>query len=266
MSDLALLKPFGIDLFCVGKKFLVFNMVSRNIKIKYRRSVLGILWTLVSPMAQAAILYFVFKVVLKIQIPHYLAFILSGVLPWAFFSQTLSEGADSLVGSVSLITKVPVPVQIFPYVGAMTNLVTLIFALPILIASALLSDVALGPSVVLILPYFAALFLMVYGMSLILGILQVYFRDLRHLITIVIQIWFYGTPVIYDASMIPAKYKWVIYANPIGSAFMGLHTIFGQGKWPSLTGSCVFMGWTVATLTVAGIFYVQFGSDIAENL
>lgn len=266
MNDLAILKPFGIDLFCVGKKFLVFNMVSRNIKIKYRRSILGILWTLVSPMAQAAILYFVFKVVMKIEVPHYLAFILSGMLPWAFFSQTLGEGADSLVGNVGLISKVPVPIQVFPYVGAMTNLVTLFLAVPIMIAASIISGVHLGPSVIMVAPYFFALFMMSYGMSLVLAMLQVYFRDLKHLINILLQIWFYGTPVIFDTQMIPDKYKWIIFANPLGTTFVGLHQVFGKGGWPSPSNALIVAIWTLFTLFIAGIFYVKLGADIAESL
>src|SRR3954453_19323172 len=92
-------RPLGIDFFCLGKKFLVYNMVSRNLKIKYRRSVLGVFWTLLSPIAMTVVYYFVFKVILQVRMPHYLVFILSGVLPWTFFSQSLSEGMESIAGS-----------------------------------------------------------------------------------------------------------------------------------------------------------------------
>src|SRR5689334_7103760 len=102
------LRPLGVDLFCLGKKFLVFNLVSRNLKLKYRRSVLGVFWTLLSPIAMGMVYYFIFKVILKVQMPYYLAFILSGVLPWTFFNQTILEGLESVVGSWSIVTKVPI--------------------------------------------------------------------------------------------------------------------------------------------------------------
>src|SRR4051794_1756265 len=100
MQLLAVFQPFGIDLFCLGKKFLVFNLVSRNLKIKYHRSVLGLFWTLINPLAITLIFYFVFKVVLNVQIPHYLAFILSGMLPWSFFNQTMMEGMEAIVANL----------------------------------------------------------------------------------------------------------------------------------------------------------------------
>lgn len=266
MANWFFLKPFGIDLFCLGKKFLVFNLVSRNLKIKYRRSILGILWTLFSPLAQAAVLYFVFKVVMQVQVPHYLAFILSGMLPWAFFSQTLGEGTEAIVGSISLITKVPVPIQVFPYVGAMTNLVTLFLAAPIMVGASLVSGVTLGPSVLMTFPYFALLFLMAYGFSLILSVGFVYLRDLKHLIGIILQIWFYGTPVVYQSSMIPAKYHWILYANPLGTAFAGFQRIFGQGLWPSRLETGVFALWTFGILLCAARLYRHFSTQVAENL
>src|SRR3954471_24738544 len=98
-------RPLGVDFFCFGKKFLVFNLVSRNLKIKYRRSVLGVFWTLLSPLAMAVIYYFVFRVVLNVRIDHYAVFILSGVLPWSFFGVTTLEGLDSILGNGSLISK-----------------------------------------------------------------------------------------------------------------------------------------------------------------
>src|SRR6202035_5870261 len=131
---------FGIDIFCVSKKFLVFNLVGRNLKVKYRRSVLGVLWTLLSPLATVMIFYFVFKVILKVQIPHYMAFLVSGVLPWSFFSQTINEGMDSIVGNAGIAAKVPVPIQIFPLVGAITNFITLFLALPVILGISILTS------------------------------------------------------------------------------------------------------------------------------
>lgn len=185
-----LLQPLGVDLFCLGKKFLVFNIVSRNLKIKYRRSVFGVLWTLLAPLAMAVIYYFVFKIVLNIKLPNYQVFILSGVLPWAFFSQSILEGMESIVQNWSLVSKIPIPLQVFPWSCSVTNWVTLLMSLPILLGVAWLSGVGFHPAQAFILVYFLALFLISYGISLILAVGFVYLRDLRHLTGILIQIWF----------------------------------------------------------------------------
>lgn len=266
MLESPVLRPFGVDLFCLGKKFLVFNLVSRNIKTKYRRSVLGLFWTFLSPLAMAAVYYFVFKVVLRVQMEHYLIFILAGVLPWSFFSQTVLEGMESIVGNWGLVSKVPVPLQIFPYVGSLTNLVTLALATPILIGAALISGVSLGPSLVLLPAYFLALFLISYCFSLILAVAFVFFRDLRHLMGIILQLWFYGTPVIYDESMIPAKYHWVLYLNPVAYVFSALHKVLVKGEWPDFMTAGIVSFWTLLALAVALGVQKRFGRGLVENI
>lgn len=260
------LAPFGIDIFCLGKKFLVFNMVSRNLKIKYRRSIFGVFWTLLNPLAMAAVYYFVFRVILNIQIPHYLVFILTGMIPWTFFIQSVLEGMESIVGNWGLVSKVPIPIQIFPFVGTITNWVTLALALPVLFLVAVISNAELGSSVLLVPYYLIAILLQTYGFALILSIAFVYFRDLRHIMGIFMQIWFYGTPVIYQEKMIPAHFQWILLANPVASIFVGLHKIFVEGVWPSAQDLALTAGWSVGILLIGALIYRAVRSEVVERI
>lgn len=262
----SLLQPAGVDLFCINKKFLVFNMVGRNLKIKYRRSFFGFFWTLLNPMAMAIVFYFVFKIILKVQVPHYLAFILSGMLPWAFFSQTLIENMESLVGNIGLLSKVPIPIQVFPFVGSLTNLVTLTLALPILLAVSIFTSVQLGPSLLALPFYITQLFLIAYSFSLILSVAYVYFRDLRHIISIIMQLLFYATPVVYNESMIPEKFKWILYINPIGAIFSAFHQILVNGEWPSHSQSLISVTWTTVLLIVTTMVRKHLCNELVEQL
>ncbi|MGK5088324.1 ABC transporter permease [Bdellovibrionota bacterium FG-2] len=238
-----------VDFFCLGKKFLVYNLVSRNLKIKYRRSVFGVFWTLLAPIGTALVYYFVFKVIMAVRIPQYPLFILTGVLFWTFFAQTVMESMESLVGNWGLISKVPIPLQIFPFTGALTNLINLLIALPVLIGVAFASGVVPGWSF-LLLPFYAfCLFLMAYGFGFILAVAFVYFRDLRHLMGIVIQIWFYSTPVVYAEDMIPVKYRWVLSLNPLGKTFEGLHGIV-SGR-VDIADLGLSLSWGVAVMLAA---------------
>lgn len=264
--DLFLFKPFGVDIFCLGKKFLVYNMVSRNLKLKYHRSFVGIFWTLLSPIAMGFIYYFVFKMILQVKLPHYLAFVMSGVLPWAFFSQTLAEGMESIVGNWGLLSKVPVPVQVFPYVNALTNLSTLFLSIPVLLVAAWVSNVELSASVFLLPFLFLALFFITYFLSLSLGILFVYLRDLRHLLGIVLQLWFYGTPVLYDESMIPQKFHWVLNANPIAHIFTSIHKILVAGTWPTSTDIWIIVAWALAIFMCGALTQKYLGHEIVEKI
>ncbi|MCM2279309.1 MAG: ABC transporter permease [Oligoflexia bacterium] len=266
MQALRFLSPLGIDIFCLGKKFLVFNLISRNLKIKYRRSILGLFWTLLGPIAMTAVYYFVFKVVLKVDIPHYTVFILSGVLFWNFFAQTIVEGMESIVGNWGLVSKVPIQLQVFPYVGALTNLVTLGLALPVVFAACFFSKVPVGPSLLLLPFYTLALFFMAYGFAFVLSIGFVFFRDLRHMMGIFIQIWFYSTPVIYNESLIPEKFQWILYANPVGLVFSGLHQVFIYGAWPSEIELLTVVGWSIASLGAAVLLHHRYGRTLVEMI
>jgi ABC-type polysaccharide/polyol phosphate export permease len=221
----------GFDAFCLGKKFLVFNLVDRNLKIKYRRSFLGYFWTIFSPIMMSAIYYFVFKVVMHIEKPHYLAFILCGVLPWNFFTQTISESTESIVANQSLISKIPIPIHVFPYVVSITNFSTLFLSLPVIIGLSLYSGVELNLGMLWIIYFFSCILILSYSFGAILAILYVYMRDLKHAIGLIIQVWFYATPILYDSSMIPDKYKFIIFLNPVGSIFEGIHqSILGTNE------------------------------------
>ncbi len=265
ISDI-LTRLLGVDMFCLGKKFLVYNLVSRNLKTKYRRSVFGLFWTLLAPIAVTCIYYFVFKVILQIQVPHYSVFILSGVLPWTFFAQTLGEGMESIVGNWGLVSKVPIPIQVFPFVNAITNLSTLCLSIPVLLGAAWISGVPFGGAF-LYLPFFIfALFFMTYCLSLSLAILFVYFRDFRHMLTIGLQLLFYGTPVLYDPIMIPQKYKWILDVNPIAYLFTGMHKILARGESPSPHEVLGVAFWSLVLFALSVLFQNKFGNEIVEKI
>lgn len=173
---------------------------------------------------------------------------------------------ESLVGNLGLITKVPTPIQVFPYVGTLTNLVTLAFAIPVMVGAAFISGVGLNASLLLIFYYFALLFLTTYGLSLMLAIAFVYFRDLRHLIGIMMQIWFYMTPVIYSEHMIPEKYHWVVYLNPIGLLFSAMHGILAEGQWPTLLYLIQPAAWSFVILFAALLVRKHLCRELVEQI
>jgi ABC-type polysaccharide/polyol phosphate export permease len=212
------------------------------------------------------IYYFVFKMILKVEKEHYLPFILTGVFPWVFFSQSILESVESIVGNQSLISKIPIPLQAFPLVGVLTNLLTLLFSLPVLIGIHLVSGLSFHLGTLWFFIFILFLFLQAYSISGILAILFVYLRDLKHAISLLMQILFYATPVLYDESMVPEKYSWVLTLNPVGGIFTGLRTSFLYGELPPsslLISSC---GWTLALLVLYAICYKAFRVGLTESL
>ncbi len=244
------------DFFCLNKKFLVYNMVSRNIRSKYGRSVFGLGWTLLSPLMFAGMYYFVFKKVMHMQMERYLAFTLSGVLPWAFFSQCLMEGMDSIVGNEGLISKIPIPLQTLPFVNSSTNFITLSASIPVLLIVSAYQGVTPGLPFLFVLYFFSCLFLMAYSASLFLSVAYVLFRDLRHVMGLFVQLWMFATPVLYSVEMLPPPLQKYSHFNPVSDLFSGLHRIFTQGATPTPTELFFSLAWTLL-FALSGMVFIQ---------
>lgn len=266
MTALELMRPFGIDIFCTGKKFLIYNMVGRNLKVKYRRSVLGVFWTLLSPLSLVGIYYFAFKIVMKVETPHYLAYLVSGILPWSFFSQTVVEGMESISSNSALVSKIPVPLQAFPLIAVVTNLVTLMLAVPIMLGVSLLSGAPIGWSIITLPFLLLIIALSCYGVSMILALLYIFLQDLKHIAGIMLQLWFYATPVLYHVEMVPQPYKWMIYLNPVGTAFVAVHQVLTEGRWPSVVDVGCAVAWSLLLVFIALLTFKSVHKSVAENL
>lgn len=256
----------GFDAFCLGKKFLVFNLVNRNLKIKYRRSFFGYLWTILAPVMISMIYYFVFKVVMKVDRNHYLPFILAGVLPWSFFSQSLSEATESIVANQGLISKIPVPIHVFPYVVSITNFSTLFFSLPVIFFLALFSGVPATMSMAWVFYFFGCLLLLSYSLGGILAVFYVYLRDLKHAIGLALQVWLYATPIFYDSSMIPPKYHWILFLNPVGSIFEGIHMSMLGSEGALIPHVLASLAWVTIGLLSLRVTYTRLRSGLVEVL
>ena len=259
VSDLKML--FGFN-----NKYLIFNILSRNLKLKYRRSYLGFLWTVLVPGANAIVYYFVFHQVMRIQIPNHLLFLLAGILPWTFFSNSLIQCMESILQSHSLLNKVPLPPHIFPLSDVLTAFINYLFSLPVLIIIQI-SMIGFQPLGVLwLLVLSLLLFMQAYGLGLILAYTFVFLRDLRHLMGIVIQIWFYLTPIVYMQSMVPEKLKFIAYVNPVALIFNEIHETFvfiGFINFENLLYASI---WSIGIALIAFYFFKKYNRTIVESI
>ena len=252
--------------FCFNKKFLVYNLVDRNMKVKYRRSILGVFWTILAPISLALVYYLVFKVILKVDKQNYLLLVVSGVMVWNLFAQTVSEALSHYVDKQGLITKIYFPIQAYNLTTTMTNAITLLVSVPLLVGMAYWAGVLPSAHLLLLPFYLLCLGLMTYAASIIGAWLFVFFRDLRQLIGIIIQLLFYATPVLYTIDMVPEKYQWVIAYNPIATVISGVqNSILGIYNHTSLQVYVMIL-WMVVLTFVASYLVVKQRTPIVENL
>ena len=158
------------ELFCPYHKFLVYNLVRRNLLIKYRKSVLGFLWSLIVPASTALVYYLIFKFVMKVTVENYIIFILMGILPWSFFLSCIGGGLESLTGNHNLLNKIPLPLHALSLSECLSAMINFLFSIPILLIVGVIVQAPITWSY-LYLPWFIfLLFLQCYAYSLILGI------------------------------------------------------------------------------------------------
>jgi ABC-2 type transport system permease protein len=194
---------------------LVRNLVIKDLKLKYRDSVLGFLWSLANPLLLILVYSFVFGHILRGGPPNFAYFLMVGILPWTFFSQALMMSTGSIVDNGNLIKKVALPLEVFPLATVLFNLVQFGFALLVFFPMALLYfRVPVVLSWLNFFPILALQIIFTLGLCFIVSTATVFYRDVRHFTEILLMLLFWLTPIIYDVQTIPASLRTAIYVNP----------------------------------------------------
>jgi ABC-2 type transport system permease protein len=196
---------------------LIWALALKELKIRYKRSVLGFLWALLNPMLLMLVLTVVFSTVMPIKIPqgHYAIFLLSVLLPYTFFSQSLTYAVESVVGNGDLIKKVSLAKLVFPVSAVVSNMINFLLSLiPLALITIALGHPFHWTWIYLPVPLLA-LTIFTLGATFFFAVANVYYRDVAHILQILLQILFYLTPIIYSLEQFPAKYRWVFKLNPL---------------------------------------------------
>ena len=243
---------------------LVGALVSRDLKVRYRRSAIGFLWTMLQPLLMMLVLRTVFSSLFQAksaEVPqNYEIYVLAGILFWNFFSQSIVASMNSLRGNAQLLQKLPVPKAVFPLATVLSGLVNLVFALLPLLVLLIVTGHPLRPAL-LFLPvaiFITALFTL--GAGLLLSPLAVFFSDVVELIGVLLMLMFYLTPVIYPKDIVPESFRWVVRFNPIRSILEVFRDPIYQGEIPPLSHLTVSV--VIALLLLAlGAWVFRRSSD-----
>ncbi len=205
-----------IAIMAIGRyKFLISQLVARDFKSKYKRSVLGIFWSFLNPLLTMTVQYFVFSTFFNSDTKNYLVYLLAGVVCYNFFNEATTMCLTSVSGNARLITKVYIPKYIFPLSRTISSMINLgISLIPLLLVS-LFTGVVLQKSAILVFYFLACLVVFALGVGMLLATLMVFFRDIQFLWSVLSMIWMYATPIFYPASIIPEKYSFIMDLNPL---------------------------------------------------
>lgn len=251
---------------------LVASLTERDLKLKYKGSVLGVAWSLLNPLLQMAIYTVIFSLFLRIVVvPHYWTFVIAGILFWTFFSTSLIGASSAFVRNPQLISKVYFPIEALPISMVLANLVNYLIPLVLLLIALPFSGVTIGTSIILLPVVLAATLCMTVGLSLLAATITVFLRDVEHFIMLGIQVFFYATPILYplSESSLPHgahHFVQILRLNPLAWYMDSFHAVLYFGVWPIWTEFIAMIVFSVASLLFGYWVFARFRAVIPENL
>lgn len=201
--------------------YMIRAMVVREMRARYMGSFLGFFWSVIHPLAHLTLYYFVFSVVLKTRLgPEYggtsfAVWLIAGLLPWMMFAEAVTRAPNAVLEQSNLVKKVVFPSELFSIVNLIAAIVSHLLGLGILIAFLAFSGYGLSAKIVLILPYLLLTALLVLGISWLLSAVNVFLRDIGQVISVVVNIWFFLTPIVYPPALVPESVRWLLGLNPM---------------------------------------------------
>jgi ABC-type polysaccharide/polyol phosphate export permease len=244
---------------------LVIQTVRRNIVVRYKRSALGIAWTMLNPLGTTIILTFVFSRVFGGP-ASYAVYVLSGLICWTFFSQATSDSMNNLIWGGGLIKRIYVPRTVFAVSSVITGLVNIALAMVPLLAVMLVTGIYPTWSM-LILPVPALILAMfALGVGLFLSAIAVFFVDVTDMYAILLTAWFYLSPVIYKPELLPEQYAWIVKLNPMYYLINLFRAPIYEGRVPSLEEFLVAGGIALVTLVIGWIIFTQKADEFAYRV
>ena len=210
---------------------VVRNFVITNLKMRYKRSFLGFIWTLLNPLMMMAVTSVVFSMLFRHNLKNFALYIFSGLVPWGFISAAAINGSLAIVHNEGYIKKIYIPKLVFPVNVLTTEMVNTLLALMSLFLLGFFLHLKISIEI-LLLPYaFLTLFIFILGLSLVLSVMMVYFRDLNHIVQISFNAFFYLCPIIYPISFIPPKYQHFFDYNPFNYYITMFRDAIYYNRW-----------------------------------
>ena len=238
----------------VAYRGLLRGLVQRDLTVKYKGSILGVAWSLLHPLVMAAVYTLAFRYVVRVPIERFPLFLLSGLLPWMFFTGALGAATGSIADNGTLVRKVAFPRAVLPLAAVASALVQFALMYTVLVPTALVMGSGLSLAWMALVPVALLQTAFTAGLGLLLATAYVFVRDARHLLDVALQIWFWLTPIVYAASLAPAPLQRWLQLNPMLHFVTAYQQIVTAHHVPSLAtfallttlaGITLLVGWTV---------------------
>ena len=245
---------------------LLKSNVKKEIRGKYKGSFLGVLWSFVNPLLMTLVYALVFPFLLKGGQEHYTTFLIVAILPWSWFTTVISQGTSTILANGGILKKVYFPREILPISINVSGLINFLISCLIILIFLLFSGIGFS-FYILMLPLIVIVqFILLQGIIFITGAVNVYVRDSEYIINFFVQMLFYGTPVLYSASLFPEKIRFLLNLNPMATIIQSYRDIFFYQTCPNLMALLFVFIFSVILLFIGAAVFKKLEKGFAEEL
>lgn len=214
---------------------MIVSLVKRDLKSRYKGSILGFLWMFLNPLLQLCVYTIVFSVIMKSGIEKFYLFLFVALVPWIFFSMCLSGGTTIIFAQQDMVKKIYFPRQVLPIAFTTSQFVNMVLSFIIIFVVVAFSGIGLHISALIFLPLVMLIeYILALGITFLTSSLTVYFRDLEHILGIVSMAWMYMTPILYDVTSVPEQFLPIFNLNPMTPIIVAYRDILYYGRAPQL--------------------------------
>lgn len=239
---------------------LLYQLVIRDLRVKYRRSVLGYAWSLLNPLLMMAVISIVFSYMFRFEIDNYPMYLLTGLILYNFFNEATTLSMSSIINGGSLIRKVSLPKYIFPLSRTVSSFINLLFSLVAIIIMFAITWTPISWTIIFFPLPLIYLFIFALGAGMILSVLSVYYRDIMHLYGVILTAWMYLTPIFYPAHILPELPRALMKFNPLFHYIAVFREVVLYGQVPTLRSNLVCLAFSITSLLV-GLYVFKKAQD-----
>ena len=245
---------------------LLKNNVKKEIRGRYKNSILGVIWTFLNPLLQLAVYAFIFPLILKNTLDYYVIFVCVGLIPWTFFTTSISQSAYTIIANGNIVKKVYFPREILPISVVTSAMVNFLISTLIIVAFCILYGLGLTKYVIFFPVILIIQYILQLGISLMLSSCTVYFRDLEHFIQIILQVMFYATPIVFSKDSIPEAFRRIINLNPMAHIINAYRDIFYYQTVPDLKNLGILFIISTIICVIGYFIFNKLQKGFAEEL
>lgn len=246
---------------------MIISLVKRDLKGRYKGSVMGFLWTMINPLLQLAVYTFVFSVIMPSGVDRFYLFLFVALVPWLFFSTCLSTGTTVIFAQQEMVKKIYFPRQILPISFTISQFVNMLLSFVVIFIVLIFSGIKFNFKALACLPIIMLVqFILCLGITFVVSALTVYLRDLEYILSIISMAWMYLTPILYPIENVPEAYRGICYINPMTSIIVAYRDILYSSKVPEMGTLmiAVFMG--ILLLVIGLVSFEHLQRHFAEEL